>query len=161
MIKYTTCNLKREGSSNVQHFCAHVRSILKAVILYFMLCGMSRDISIAERHRKQTRNMPKSFLKLRVGVYCKPFLSHDLYHLIRWHDRWEIECREDVVSLDLHHHEPKEAVRLLRLQLTYFSGIPGWLSWSSIFYWNEIHKMEWFWFVISFFSFQILSTLRS
>ncbi|KAL6283663.1 hypothetical protein ACE6H2_014592 [Prunus campanulata] len=36
----------------------------------------------------------------------------------------EAQSREDVVSLDLHHHEPKEAVRLLRLQLTYFSGIP-------------------------------------
>lgn len=121
---------------------------------------MSRDTSIAERHRKQMRNTLKSFLKLRVGVYCKAFLNHDLlYHLIRWHDRWEIECREDVVSLDLHHHEPKEAVRLLTLQLTYFSGIPGWSSWSSIFYWNEIHKMEWFWFVISFLYFQILSSL--
>ncbi|ONI12796.1 hypothetical protein PRUPE_4G184000 [Prunus persica] len=36
----------------------------------------------------------------------------------------EAQSRENVVSLDLHHHEPKEAVRLLRLQLTYFSGIP-------------------------------------
>ncbi|KAH0986689.1 hypothetical protein GBA52_013866 [Prunus armeniaca] len=36
----------------------------------------------------------------------------------------EAQSREDVVSLDLHHHEPKESVRLLRLQLTYFSGIP-------------------------------------
>ncbi|XP_021833560.1 putative nuclear RNA export factor SDE5 [Prunus avium] len=36
----------------------------------------------------------------------------------------EAQSREDVVSLDLHHHEPKEAVRLLTLQLTYFSGIP-------------------------------------
>ncbi|TQE10482.1 hypothetical protein C1H46_003937 [Malus baccata] len=36
----------------------------------------------------------------------------------------QAQSSEDDVSLDLQNHEPKEAIRLLRSQLTYLSGIP-------------------------------------
>lgn len=47
-------------------FCVLFRSILKAIILYFMLFGVSRDASLAERHMKQARNTLKSFLEAQT-----------------------------------------------------------------------------------------------
>ncbi|KAK2639101.1 hypothetical protein Ddye_026896 [Dipteronia dyeriana] len=71
------------------------------------------------------RNLLKRFFK--SGLYKSLlFLSQFVYWFVKWHNKFEFDCRDDeVLSLDWCELEPKEAIRLLRTNLTSLGGIPS------------------------------------